>query len=151
MPSPAQMAELLIPGTHFLVANCSGKPGAYLFYNFVVAPALSGSCAARPALFVCEVQLEAEVRSHGLGRHLMSIAEHIAKDQGMDCVMLKCQNVNSAAHAFYNRIGYRVDETSPQGIDLTSSTSQILVYDVARKSYTHIVRQIPESSTHTRV
>ena len=43
----------------------------------------------------------------------MKLLERVAKEFEMDWVMLTVFKQNQAAMSFYKRIGYKVDETSP--------------------------------------
>jgi N-alpha-acetyltransferase 40 len=67
-----------------------------------------------PVLYVYEIHLGANLRSLGLGKHLMSTVEHIARQAEMDKVILSVFTVNTPAEQFYRRLGYGTDETSPQ-------------------------------------
>ena len=65
-------------------------------------------------LYVFELQLEDSVRRKGLGRHLMSLLELIARKQGMKWVMLSVFKSNTAADTFYReKMKYTMDELSP--------------------------------------
>ncbi|GBG32059.1 N-alpha-acetyltransferase 40 [Hondaea fermentalgiana] len=66
-------------------------------------------------LYVYEVQVDqATCARKGVGRHIMLLAELIARRAGMDWVCLTVLNCNEAAAKFYERLGYKMDETSPQ-------------------------------------
>ena len=57
--------------------------------------------------------MDAATARKGVGKHLMVVLEIIALKLGMEWVMLTVFNANEAAGAFYRRLGYGVDETSP--------------------------------------
>jgi len=65
-------------------------------------------------LYVYEVQLEERLMRKGLGRHFMLLAELFARKTGMGWVSLTVLNANTAAKKFYAKLGYTLDETSPQ-------------------------------------
>ncbi len=51
-------------------------------------------------------------RSRGLGQALMTRAEQWAREHGCHAVRLRSNVVRARAHAFYERLGYRVTKTS---------------------------------------
>jgi len=66
-------------------------------------------------LYVYELQVEqASASRKGLGRHLMMLAELIARKSEMEWVMLTVLKCNEAANKFYTGLKYTVDELSPQ-------------------------------------
>lgn len=72
--------------------------------------------AGQAVLYIYEIHLVKEAEGRGLGRHLMHIAETIATSIGpkIEKVMLTCFVVNLRAATFYRRLGYSIDESSPQ-------------------------------------
>jgi ribosomal protein S18 acetylase RimI-like enzyme len=66
-----------------------------------------------PVLYVYEIHLGDGLRGLGIGKHLMRITEHIAKETGMDKVILSVFTTNENAEQFYRSMGYITDETSP--------------------------------------
>mmetsp|Transcript_3505 Transcript_3505/g.5871 ORF Transcript_3505/g.5871 Transcript_3505/m.5871 type:complete len:289 (-) Transcript_3505:385-1251(-) len=67
----------------------------------------------RPVLYVIEIQLVPEMRSKGLGKFLMELAECIAAQRQMTCLLLTVFDANKQALDFYQTLGYKVDQTSP--------------------------------------
>lgn len=67
-----------------------------------------------PVLYIYEIHLSSELRSCGLGAHLMQIAEHIGRGVGVAKTMLTVFTSNTAAQRFYRRLEYSQDEISPE-------------------------------------
>lgn len=66
-----------------------------------------------PQLYIYEIHLLPSVRSCGLGKHLMSLNESIARKLGLEKVMLTVFTCNAKAEGMYRGIGYEEDEESP--------------------------------------
>lgn len=54
-------------------------------------------------------------QGRGLGRALMERAEHLLRDQACPKLNLLIRSDNAAVQAFYERLGYRVDQAIPMG------------------------------------
>jgi GNAT superfamily N-acetyltransferase len=73
---------------------------------------------ARPALekplevIVQALVVDRAARSTGIGRSLMNTAEKWATERGVAFVALISHVARSDAHAFYERLGYRIEATS---------------------------------------
>lgn len=73
-------------------------------------------------LYIYELHLVDAVRRHGLGKHLMTLAEAIATKTRMQKIMLTVFKSNTAACEWYFALGYVVDENSPRRKRLRSGT-----------------------------
>lgn len=111
-------AELTDPDARYLIVYRKGEAGkadakrplAFVHYRFIAQGAF-------PVLYLFEIQLERSARRRGVGKHLMRMVEVIAKRTGMGWVMLTVFNENVSARKLYmNKLGYRVDETSPSRV-----------------------------------
>ncbi|KAK6393394.1 hypothetical protein LTR65_002685 [Meristemomyces frigidus] len=80
------------------------------FMSFMIT---HDSTPSVPVLYIYEIHLAGPHRGKGLGKHLMCLAEEIARRVGVEKVMLTCFVSNSEARQFYERLGYAVDECSP--------------------------------------
>ena len=69
-------------------------------------------------LYIYEVHLAISVRGLGLGHYLMKIAQKIASDVGVAKTMLTVFTSNIKARKFYEKLGYRVDDISPDDREL---------------------------------
>jgi len=63
--------------------------------------------------FSYELQIDEKYQNKGLGEHLMKCLEKLAKLWQMERVVLTVLTNNDGALRFYKRLGYTVDETSP--------------------------------------
>lgn len=79
-----------------LLARAGGAPAGTGFV------ALSGDIAAVHAVVVT-----APLRKHGIGRALMALAAHWARDNGAAWLTLQVTQANSAARALYSSLGMR--------------------------------------------
>ncbi|MEZ5774145.1 MAG: GNAT family N-acetyltransferase [Hyphomicrobiaceae bacterium] len=92
-----------------LVAEAAGaglaEPAGYLTYFWGLS--MEG---VAPALFVGDLYVAAAHRGGGVGRALMARAREIAAARGAEQVNWTVWRKNTAAQAFYDRIGGRVYE-----------------------------------------
>ena len=87
------------------------KLAGFVHFRFEYDDDESPSCAV---LDIFEIQIEADYRRCGLGKHLMGIAERIGREQSMTKVVLTVFKTNQQAMAFYTkRLQYEIDELSP--------------------------------------
>ncbi|KAF2486655.1 acyl-CoA N-acyltransferase [Neohortaea acidophila] len=97
---------------YLLVHNASDETQAIQgFLSFMLT---HDSTPSVPVVYVYEVHLAATWRGVGLGAHLMSIAESVAAEVGVEKIMLTCFCSNEKARAFYEGRGYAVDASSPE-------------------------------------
>jgi ribosomal protein S18 acetylase RimI-like enzyme len=92
----------------------SSRLAAFVHFRFEHDDEEGPTCAV---LYVYEIQIDEAYRRHGLGRWLMGIAEAIAAGEGMAKVLLTVFKANRGAMQFYEKLGYGVDETSPDDED----------------------------------
>jgi GNAT superfamily N-acetyltransferase len=76
----------------------------------------------REVVYVYEIHLGETLRGSGLGRRLMGVVEHCAREMGVERVMLTSFTRNRAARRFYERLGYGRDEFSPMPKELRDGT-----------------------------
>ncbi len=79
-------------------------------------PQILGSAAFRieaPDLLVVAVDVDRDHRSTGIGTALMAHLEEMAKEQGVERILLSTTNDNLPAIAFYQKRGYRLMEVLP--------------------------------------
>ena len=96
----------------------------FLHFRFEYDDEESPTCAV---LYVYEIQIESAYRRCGVGRHLMSIAERIAREQTMSKVVLTVFKKNTQAMTFYTTsLGYNIDEASPSQFEDHSADYEIL-------------------------
>ena len=61
---------------------------------------------------VAALVVDETVRGSGIGRCLMERAEEWARERGYNTVQLRSNVTRAAAHAFYERLGYKHIKTS---------------------------------------
>ncbi|WPG97245.1 putative N-acetyltransferase [Acrodontium crateriforme] len=67
-----------------------------------------------PVLYIYEIHTWPLTRGIGLGQHLMHLAETIARNVGVQKVMLTCFMRNTKAMGFYESMGFSKDVCSPE-------------------------------------
>lgn len=73
---------------------------------------LSWLLAAEPVAEVWGLVVDGRHRGEGIGRRLLATAEAWAMAEGYGTLRLRSNAVRHGAHAFYERLGYRVVKTS---------------------------------------
>jgi GNAT superfamily N-acetyltransferase len=67
---------------------------------------------AEPRAEIGGLVVSSEVRSRGIGRHLVQAAEAWALEQGLKSIVVRSRATREAAHRFYLREGYTQTKTS---------------------------------------
>lgn len=67
-----------------------------------------------PILYIYEIHLAESLRGLGLGNHLMHATDLLARNLGLQKVMLTCFLCNQKAHRFYTDHGFLKDVCSPE-------------------------------------
>lgn len=83
------------------------------FGGFVSFMFTHDSTPAVPVLYIYEIHLAESARGKGLGGFLMRMVENVAREAGVEKVMLTCFLSNENALAFYHKLGFEVDACSP--------------------------------------
>lgn len=99
----------LIPGLPAESETAAGKE-VDGFLSFMLT---HDSSPPVPVLYVYEIHLMPRLLRLGLGKHLMQVVEDVARDAGVEKVMLTCFLSNEKAFGFYRARGYRRDVVSP--------------------------------------
>ena len=103
----ARFERVLATDDHrVIVADVEGKVVGVL--HMFERPALEKSCEAMVQALV----VDSDARSSGVGEALMREAEAWARDRKLPSVSLYSRADRKRAHAFYERIGYRIKATS---------------------------------------
>jgi ribosomal protein S18 acetylase RimI-like enzyme len=97
---------LATDGHRIIVAEVAGKVVGVL--HMFERPALEKPCE----LMVQALVVDSEARSSGVGEALMREAEAWAESRKLPSVSLYSRDDRKRAHAFYERIGYRIKATS---------------------------------------
>ncbi|XP_026480424.1 N-alpha-acetyltransferase 40-like [Ctenocephalides felis] len=99
-------SEISSKWARFLVAYHNDIPVAFSMFRFDVENFYT-------VLYCYELQVINKYQNFGIGKHLMTILEHIALKQNMEKVVLTVFKKNTDAFQFYMKIGYEKDEISP--------------------------------------
>jgi N-alpha-acetyltransferase 40 len=98
-------------------------PEEYAFLSYQLSDDWTNDAHHRiPVLYIYEIHLTANLRSIGLGKHLMDLAAHIASATRMKKLELSVFTRNVRAERFYRGLGYDTDETGPQPAKLRGRT-----------------------------
>uniref|UniRef100_A0A182WHD3 N-alpha-acetyltransferase 40 n=1 Tax=Anopheles minimus TaxID=112268 RepID=A0A182WHD3_9DIPT len=103
-----KQADLNKPWARYLVAMdlATKKPAAYTMFRFDLD-------YGRSVLYCYELQVEAEYQRKGLGAFMMKALEKMAQHFSLEHVVLTVLKNNDDGMRFYRRLGYKVDEMSP--------------------------------------
>jgi ribosomal protein S18 acetylase RimI-like enzyme len=101
--------EMQLPDLKYLVLQSSQDLHVQGFISFMVTYE-----DGREVLYVYEIHLAPRLQGKGLGRKLMEVAEQVGRNVGLEKVMLTVFRSNTAAVGMYTKLGYSVDEYSPQ-------------------------------------
>lgn len=105
----AKKEEMTDSRAWYLIARLeNGKPVAFSHFRFDLDFMME-------VLYCYEIQLEPEVRRHGLGKFMMQVLELIGFSASMKKVVLTVLLHNPDAIAFFKALKYTLDETSPEG------------------------------------
>lgn len=88
------------PDDRFLVADCQGIVAGWL--HAVVADYLETG----PFVVIAGLVVDRTARKRGIGRALLTSAEHWAAGRGCQLVRLWSSAARTEAHRFYERLGY---------------------------------------------
>lgn len=85
--------------------------------------------------YIYEIHLEPKLQGSGLGYVLMDIAESISKNvKGLEMIMLTVFRSNGRARKFYERLGWKMDENSPEWVELRQGRRRHCDYLILSKS-----------------
>ena len=123
--------EMLLPDLRYLLVRPTGTVQTEGFLSFMLTYE-----DGREVAYVYELHLAETLRGGGIGRHLMGLVEEIGRKVGVDKVMLTVFVVNERARQFYARLGYRIDEYSPQERRLRGGIVKTPDYVILSKNLT---------------
>ncbi|KAK4862483.1 hypothetical protein LT330_002616 [Penicillium expansum] len=87
----------------------------------------------KEVVYCYEIHLSPKARGRGVGNLLMSQMEGIGRAVGLEKSMLTVFKSNEIARRFYDRLGYEVDEYSPQPRMLRNGTVKDVDYLILSK------------------
>ncbi len=96
-------------------------------------------------LYIYELQLSPLAQRRGVGKHLMQLAELVARRAGMQWVMLTVLKNNAGALDFYTRkMRYAVDASSPSACGQDDAAYEILSKCVSKAAVEAIDARVKE-------
>lgn len=87
----------------------------------------------KEVVYCYEIHLSPAARGRGVGRSLMDRMEGIGRAVGLEKAMLTVFKSNEIALRFYERLGYEIDEYSPQPRKLRNGTIKEVEYLILSK------------------
>ena len=87
----------------------------------------------REVVYLYELHLGEKLRGDGLGTRLMQLVEGAGRNAGMEKAMLTVYKANEGARKFYGKLGYTVDEFSPEPKRLRSGVVKECDYEILSK------------------
>ncbi|KAI4160246.1 MAG: hypothetical protein L6R39_000241 [Caloplaca ligustica] len=98
-------------------------------------------------VYCYELHIDARLQKQGIGKHLMSLMEHIGSSAGVKKSMLTVFVENGAALRFYEKLGYTEDAYSPEPRKLRNGTVKMPTYKILSKSLHKWVTDEQEADT----
>ncbi|KAJ9263932.1 hypothetical protein DTO212C5_7350 [Paecilomyces variotii] len=88
----------------------------------------------KEVVYCYEIHLAPAMQGKGIGKRMMDLYEEIGRRVGLEKAMLTVFKANAVARKFYERLGYEVDEFSPQPRKLRNGTIKEPDYVILSKS-----------------
>lgn len=90
------------------IHDAGNKFGGFLSFMFT-----HDSSPSVPVLYIYEIHLTESARGKGVGGWLMELIENVAREAGVEKIMLTCFLSNANALGFYRKLGFERDACSP--------------------------------------
>lgn len=107
-----KMRELTEQGARFLLVRSSegGKLVAFAHFRFTVQGEVMDIMAGEPCLYLWDLQIEKSCQRRGLGRHMITVLELIARREKMSYLSLPIQNMDTRSMDWIAKIrGFKPD------------------------------------------
>ncbi|KAJ9292468.1 hypothetical protein DTO271G3_8740 [Paecilomyces variotii] len=88
----------------------------------------------KEVVYCYEIHLAPAMQGKGIGKRMMDLYEEIGRRVGLEKAMLTVFKANAVARKFYEKLGYEVDEYSPQPRKLRNGTIKEPDYVILSKS-----------------
>lgn len=96
---------LTAPDNHFLIGEVDGEAVGYVFAKVERRPE-NTFIYERAYVTVDQISVNTEHRGKGYGKLLMAAVYDLARDEGIDWVMLDVWTFNERAKQFYDELGF---------------------------------------------
>ncbi|GAD94037.1 GNAT family acetyltransferase Nat4, putative [Paecilomyces variotii No. 5] len=93
----------------------------------------------KEVIYCYEIHLAPAMQGKGVGKRMMDLYEEIGRRVGLEKAMLTVFKANAVASRFYERLGYEVDEYSPQPRKLRNGTIKEPDYVILSKPLNNVV------------
>ena len=151
--------ELDEKGTRFLLVREKGWDNlvAFAHFRFTVQGEVMDVMAGKPAVFVWDVHVEEEYQRKGLGKHILTILELIARRENIDMISIPIQLSDTVASAWISKLkGYGPDTDLKKtiGFDPEEEGFQVFSKEMVKKVTAAVpapvaAMKIPENSNET--
>ena len=101
--------EMLLPDLRYLLVKSQLDSPPIGFLSFMLTYE-----DGHEVIYCYEIHLSPHLQRSGLGKHLMQIMEDIGRAAELEKAMLTVFTGNQDALSFYEKLGYEVDDYSPQ-------------------------------------
>ena len=126
--------ELAEGGARFLVIRqrCEGKLGdmvGFAHFRFTVQGDVADTMAGLPVLMLWDIHLIEELQRKGLGKHVLTVLELIARREQMKMITIPVQLNDEVASAWVSKCrGYTPDESLEELVGFDAETEGFHVY-----------------------
>lgn len=131
--------ELHESGTRFLLVREKGWDNliAFAHFRFTVQGEVMDVMAGKPAVFVWDIHVEEEYQRKGLGKHLLTLLELIARRENIDMISIPIQLSDAVASAWISKLkGYGPDNDLKKtiGFDPEQEGFQVFSKEMVKKA-----------------
>jgi GNAT superfamily N-acetyltransferase len=128
--------ELTEQGTRFILvrenvaeSSSGGKLLGFVHFRFTVQGEIMDTMAGEPCLFLWDIHLEESVQRKGLGKHLLTLLELIARREKMKYVAVPIQLNDEWAKNWIQRMkGYQPDSSLYELVGFDSEVEVLSLY-----------------------
>lgn len=133
------------PGTRFLLVKEKGwdTPIAFAHFRFSVQGEIMEVMKGEPSLFLWDIHVEPEFQRKGLGKHLLTVLELIARQQKMKVISIPVQLKDDVCTNWINKMkGYSPDNSLRA---LLGFECDMEGFEVYAKYLTDVPKKVEES------
>lgn len=132
-----KMHELTEQGARFLLiraniernGRASSKLLGFVHFRFTVQGNVVDQMAGEPCLYIWDIQLDKTIQRKGVGRHLITLLELIARREKMNYVSLPIQNTDDQSKSWISKIrGFKIDAELRQVVGFNATAEGFEVY-----------------------
>ncbi|KAI4146824.1 MAG: hypothetical protein LQ340_005796 [Diploschistes diacapsis] len=121
----AKMEEMKLLDLKYLLIRAESDPEVLGFASFMLTYE-----DGIEVVYLYEIHLSERLRGIGLGAHIVTLIQAIGFEFGMAKMMLTVFVANKGARTFYERLGFSVDECTPEPKRLRNGVVKELDYTI---------------------